>query len=150
MRRPVPGGLLQPTALVHEAWLKLGGSSGLEVRDRAHFLSVAATAMRQILVDHARARGAAKRGGGIRPMDLHSIDLASDGATPPEILEVDECLTRLARLDPRQAQVVEMRVFAGMTVEETAEALGVSPRTVELDWRMARAWLLRELSDADD
>lgn len=150
MRRHSGGMTLQATALVHEAWIKLGTATGLEPRDRAHFLAIAATAMRQILVDHARARSAAKRGGDRHRLEMETVDLASDGSAPIEVLLVDECLTRLATLDARQAQVVEMRVFAGMTVEETAEALRVSPRTVELDWRMARAWLVRELAHADE
>jgi len=143
------GQTLQPTALVHEAWLKLGASNTLEVHDRAHFLAIAAGAMRQILVDHARRRRAVKRGGGMRAVTLDSIDAVDDAAAPLDVLAVDECLVRLSRLDARQAQVVEMRVFAGMSVDETAEVLGVSPRTVELDWRMARAWLMRELAHAD-
>lgn len=150
MRRQHAGTTLQATALVHEAWLKLGAATGLEVRDRAHFLAVAATAMRQILVDHARSRNAAKRGGGRHAVGIETVEIGSDGSAPIEILQVDECLTRLGALDARQARVVEMRVFAGMTVEETAEALGVSPRTVELDWRMARAWLMRELAHDDE
>lgn len=140
-----PSHTLQPTALVHEAWIKLGAAAHLDVNDRSHFMAIAATAMRQILVDHARARGAAKRGGGARRLSLSDLD-ATSGQTPPdEILAIDDSLRRLESLSARQARVVEMRVFAGMTVPETAEALGVSPRTVEMDWRMARAWLATEL-----
>jgi RNA polymerase sigma factor (TIGR02999 family) len=142
------GQTLQPTALVHEAWLKLGSASELTVHDRAHFMAVAATAMRQILVDHARARSAAKRGGGARRVPLEALDTPDRATAPEEVLAMDECLQRLEALEPRQARVVEMRVFAGMTVPEAADALGVSTRTVELDWRMARAWLGRELSHA--
>lgn len=141
---------LQPTALVHEAWLKLGAAAGLQVNDRAHFMAIAATAMRQILVDHARARNADKRGGGARRLSLDDLDATSGDSAPEQVLAIDECLQRLEALNARQARVVEMRVFAGMTVDETAEALGVSSRTIELDWRMARAWLARELSHADD
>lgn len=140
-----PSHTLQPTALVHEAWLKLGAASNLEVNDRAHFMAIAATAMRQILVDHARARGAAKRGGGARRLSLSDLDATSGQTAPDEILAIDDSLRRLEALSSRQARVVEMRVFAGMTVPETAEALGVSTRTVEMDWRMARAWLATEL-----
>lgn len=140
-----PSHTLQPTALVHEAWIKLGAAAHLDVNDRSHFMAIAATAMRQILVDHARARGAAKRGGGARRLSLSDLD-ATSGQTPPdEILAIDDSLRRLEALSSRQARVVEMRVFAGMTVPETAEALGVSTRTVEMDWRMARAWLATEL-----
>ncbi|MFO0962567.1 MAG: ECF-type sigma factor [Phycisphaerales bacterium] len=143
------GQTLQPTALVHEAWLKLGSDPHLQVADKAHFLAVAATAMRQVLVDNARARSALKRGGGARPLSLEDLDATSGDSAPEEVIAVDECLRQLEALDPRQAQVVEMRVFAGMTVAEVADALGVSTRTVELDWRMARAWLASKLSHAD-
>lgn len=160
---------LQPTALVHEAWVRLAAQSDLQVRDRAHFMAIAATAMRHILIDHARSRGAVKRGGAVvnetsngdgttasaapvTPRQRVSMEVA-DGlvawSDPAELLVIDDSLERLARLDERQARVVEMRVFGGMTVAEVAEALDVSDRTVELDWRMARAWLSRELSDAD-
>ena len=105
--------------------------------------------MRQILVDHARAGAAIKRGKGARRLSIEDFDAPDRASAPDRILVVDDCLGRLARLDPRQAQVVEMRVFAGMTVNEVADALEVSPRTVELDWRMARAWLADELGHAD-
>ncbi|MBL9140955.1 MAG: sigma-70 family RNA polymerase sigma factor [Phycisphaerae bacterium] len=142
------GQTLQPTALVHEAWLKLGAATGLQIQDRAHFMAIAATAMRQILVDQARARNAAKRGGGARRLSLDDLSATSGDTAPEDVIAIDDCLKRLEALDARQARVVEMRVFAGMTVPETAEALSVSTRTVELDWRMARAWLARELSHA--
>lgn len=139
---------LQPTALVHEAWMRLVDSSAAAADDRAHFLSLAATAMRHILVDHARAKSAAKRGGDRERVMVESqwgaIEPAA-GENPADVVALDDALTRLAALDERQAKIVEMRVFAGMTVDETAEALGVSPRTVDLDWRVARAWLTREL-----
>ncbi len=143
------GQTLQPTALVHEAWLKLGAGKELQVNDRAHFMAIAATAMRQILVDHARARQALKRGGGARRMSLEDLDATSGEAAPDQVLAVDECLRQLEALDPRQARVVEMRVFAGMTVAEVAQALDVSTRTVELDWRMARAWLAGKLAHVE-
>ncbi|MFO0895690.1 MAG: sigma-70 family RNA polymerase sigma factor [Phycisphaerales bacterium] len=141
---------LQPTALVHEAWVRLADRTSLQVNDRAHFMSIAATAMRQILVDHARARSAQKRGGPERRVvSLDDVEALAGGAPPDEMIAIDECVRRLSDVDPRQGRVLEMRVFAGMTVEEVAQVLGVSPRTVELDWRMARAWLSRELSHAD-
>lgn len=140
---------LQPTALVHEAWMRLADRDGSEVNDRSHFLALAATAMRHILVDHARAKSAAKRGGDRERVMVESqwggLEPAG-GSDPADVVALDDALSRLAELDPRQAKIVEMRVFAGMTVDETAEALGVSPRTVDLDWRMARAWLSRELA----
>lgn len=146
MRGRTAGQTLQPTALVHEAWMKLASTASSEPRDRAHFMAVAATAMRQILVDHARGRAAIKRGAGMRRLSVEDFDAPDQAAAPEQVLLVDDCLGRLARLDARQAQVVEMRIFAGMTVNEVAEALDVSPRTVELDWRMARAWLADELA----
>jgi RNA polymerase sigma factor (TIGR02999 family) len=148
MRGRLSGETMQPTALVHEAWLKLGAASGLQVEDRAHFMAIAATAMRQILVDHARARLTVKRGGQARKFSLEDLDATSGDSAPDQVLAVDECLRQLEALDARQARVVEMRVFAGMTVQETAHALGISTRTVEMDWRMARAWLAGKLSHA--
>lgn len=145
MRGRSAGQTLQPTALVHEAWMKLAASEAADPNDRAHFMAIAATAMRQILVDHARGRAAIKRGGGARRLSIDDFDAPDRVAAPDQVLIIDECLRRLARLDPRQAQVVEMRVFSGMTVEEVATALSMSTRTVELDWRMARAWLADEL-----
>lgn len=139
---------LQPTALVHEAFLKLVDRDAVEYADRGHFLAVAATAMRQILIDHARTRGAAKRGGDRRRVALEDAPVNGAGADQLDLLALDEALTRLAALDGRQARVVELRFFGGLSVKETGEALGVSPRTVELDWRMAKAWLSRALSEA--
>jgi RNA polymerase sigma factor (TIGR02999 family) len=144
MRRERPDHTLQPTALVHEAYLKLVGSSPPRLNDRAHFLSVAARAMRQVLVDHARAHRAARRGGGWRRVTLDEA-LTPSAPNELEVLDLDLALGRLAALDERAARVAEMRVFAGMTVAEAAEALGVSPRTVDGDWAMARAWLSREM-----
>ncbi len=146
---------LQPTALVHEAWAKLAGAAARSegARDRSHFMAVAASAMRQVLVDHARGKQAAKRGGGARRLSMDVLERLGGGTDPvadgDAVLAVHEGLERLARLSPRQAQVVELRTFAGMSVEETAAALGVSTRTVEVDWRLARAWLSRELAHAD-
>ncbi|MFO0872928.1 MAG: sigma-70 family RNA polymerase sigma factor [Phycisphaerales bacterium] len=148
---------LQPTALVHEVWMRMADQSSLELRDRAHFFAVAATAMRQILIDHARRRGAEKRGGKVERVAIGtSFEPAAKGstladgraapATALDVLALDEALRRLAAIDPRQARVVELRFFGGLGMEEVAETLDVSKRTAELDWTMARAWLSRELA----
>jgi RNA polymerase sigma factor (TIGR02999 family) len=138
---------LQPTALVHEAYLRLVDTESVDWQSRAHFFGVAARAMRQILVDHAREHGAAKRGGGLRRVTLDErVGMAH--ADEFDLLDLDRILTRLAELDERMAQVVEYRVFAGMSVEEVAHVLGVSVRTVHNDWRVAKMWLGRELSAA--
>jgi RNA polymerase sigma factor (TIGR02999 family) len=136
---------LQPTALVHEAYLRLIDQTRVDWQGRTHFFAVGAQAIRRILVDHARQKKRQKRGGGAGRVALdESVALAPQRAE--EILALDEALEKLGKLDHRQAQVVEMRFFAGMNVEEVAEVLGVSKRTVEGDWTMARAWLMRELS----
>jgi RNA polymerase sigma factor (TIGR02999 family) len=139
---------LQPTALVHEVFLKIVDQTGVDWRDRAHFFAVAATAMRQILVDHARAAGAAKRGGNRQRVSLSRAQ-AADNGDAMDVLALHEVLDELARLDPRQARVVELRFFTGLSVSEAAEVLGVSKRTVDLDWQMARAWLSQALSESD-
>jgi RNA polymerase sigma factor (TIGR02999 family) len=136
-----PGHTLQATALAHEAYMRLTGDDGPDWNGKAHFMAVAAKAMRQILANHARAKRADKRGGGWQRVSL------SVGSGVDVDSEVD--LTRLAEADPRQAQVVELRFFGGLTVAETARMLDVSERTVELDWRMARAWLRATLEDLD-
>ncbi|MEM0984521.1 MAG: ECF-type sigma factor [Planctomycetota bacterium] len=135
---------LQPTALVHEAFLRLGGGSESLNADRRRFVATAARVMRNVLVDHARARNAEKRGGGRgRSLD---VDLAAvDEGRSADIEQLDEALTRLEALHPRQARVVELRFFGGLTVEDTAALLDSSVRTVERDWTVARAWLRREL-----
>jgi RNA polymerase sigma factor (TIGR02999 family) len=130
------------TALVHEAYLKLVDQSSARWNDRAHFLSLAAIAMRHILVDRARARMSDKRGGGREPVTIDEEVVASDGQ-PEALLQIDDALDRLARIDPRLARVVECRFFGGMTNDEVAEALGVTSRTVERDWIKARM-LLRD------
>lgn len=142
------GHTLSPTALVHEAYVRLIDRTHAGFKNRAHFAGAAAVAMRRILVDHARARGAAKRGGAGKRVAIDtSFGLADKAAPAPvDVLALDEVLTRLAALHERQAKVVEMRFFGGLTAEEAAEALGVSLATVESDWRMARTWLHRELS----
>jgi len=145
-REQAAGHTLQPTALVHEAWLKLASSEGSPAwQSRSHFLAVASKAMRQILIDHHRRRSAHKRGGeGRERITLSGLAI---GAATPEIdlLALEEALEKLAELDPRTARVVELRFFGGLTVEEIAEALGVGTTTVEGEWRHARAWLTREL-----
>jgi RNA polymerase sigma factor (TIGR02999 family) len=143
---------LNTTALVHEAFIKLGSFENLGVHDRAHFLAVAATAMRQILIDHARGRLAAKRGGASTVVPFHEIEAAlvtgpafSDGKASA-LLALNESLNRLAERSERQSRVVECRFFAGLSIEETAAALGTSPATVKRDWAMAQAWLYRDLN----
>ncbi len=137
---------LQPTALIHEAYVRLAGADG-PFENRAHFLSVAATVMRRVLVDHARARNAQKRGGGGARADVPDLDLlAADDADAVDVVALDDALTRLAQLDPRQARVVELRFFGGLSVEETAALVAVSERTIKREWQIARAWLRREMA----
>lgn len=137
---------LQSTALVHEAYLRLIGGSGSEYHNRQHFFAVAAQVIRRVLVDHARAVNAAKRGGGAQKILLEDQPEAS---SPPEnvaeVLALHEALERLAAFDQQQERIVELRYFAGLSIEETADVLGVSAATVKRDWVMARAWLAREL-----
>jgi RNA polymerase sigma factor (TIGR02999 family) len=143
IRAERPGHTLQPTALVHEAYLRLIDQRTASYKSRIHFYSVAATLMRRIVVDHARRRNAEKRGGG-RVVSLDTgVDVAAQGSE--DVVRVDEALEALALIDPRQARVVELRFFGGLSNEETAEVLGVSERTVKRDWTMARAWLHREI-----
>jgi len=144
LRRERSGHTLQPTALVHEAFLRLTGATGIEWQDRAHFMGIAARAMRQILVDHARRHRAAKRGGGLTRVTLSGAEPAAPEEAA-EILDLHEALERFAALDRRAAQVVELRVFGGLSVQEVAHLLEVSPRTVDGDWAVARMWLSREL-----
>jgi RNA polymerase sigma-70 factor, ECF subfamily len=146
-RRQPKDHTLQPTALVHETYLRLSRIANPQWRDRAHFFAVASTVMRRILVDHARQRQSSRRGG--RQASRVSLDAAAmDGHAPPtiDILDLDAALNRLAALNERQSRIVEMRFLGGLTIEETADVLGVSPRTVKLDWTMARAWLLDQLN----
>jgi len=139
------GHTLQPTALVHEAYLRLVGQKAVW-QNRAQFMGVAAQLMRRILVDYARQRVTAKRGGGEVRFELENREIAATAEQTEEMLAIDEALSRLAALDPQQARVVEMRYFGGMTVEETAEALSIAPRTVKREWAMAKAWLRVEIS----
>lgn len=145
LRSERTGHTLDTTALVHEAYLRLVGAEGIEWRSRAHFFAVAARAMRRILINYAEARNAQKRGGLWRRIQLKE-EVASAAGPSEELLALDRALKRLAALDERQCRVVECRYFAGMTIEETAAGLDVSPATVKRDWTMARAWLNRELS----
>jgi RNA polymerase sigma factor (TIGR02999 family) len=143
LRREQAGHTLTPTALVHEAYLKLGSSPSAGARDRAHFLAIASRAMRQVLVDHARTRNARKREGGWVRATLSEGELDSGEVDPAELLALEESL---GSLDPRQRQVVECRVFGGMEEADIALALGVSERTVRRDWVKARAWLIHRMS----
>lgn len=144
MRREARNHTLQTTALVHEAYMRLTGAGGTTFNDRAHFFAVAATVMRRVLIDYARSKHAEKRDGGV-PVPLDEAGLSVDLGDPEQFLALDEAVARLSRLDARQGRIVEMRFFAGMTVEETAEALQVSSRTVKREWQLARAWLFGEL-----
>ena len=144
LRRERPGHTLQATALVHEAYVKLVDQNRMTWRNKAHFLAVAAQVMRRILVDYAKARGRTKRGSDLIRTSLDDAqDFGSD--RPLELLEIDEALEQLARHDERQAKIVEMRFFGGLSVDETAEVLGISAPTVTREWAMARAWLHRAI-----
>jgi RNA polymerase sigma-70 factor, ECF subfamily len=145
VRRGRAGETMSTTALVHEAYLKLIPSADLDWRDRGHFFAVAARAMRQVLIGAARHRLAKKRIDGEFPLTLGEADLAVDTARPERLIALDDALERLAALDARQAQIVEYRFFAGLSVEETAAALGLSEPTVKRDWRAARAWIASEI-----
>jgi RNA polymerase sigma factor (TIGR02999 family) len=149
MRHERGGGTLQGTALVHEAYLRLIEARDVDWQDRSHFYAVASQMMRRILVDAARARGAVKRGGGaVRvagPRGNPETIAAQDINMATDVCALDEALEALARLDSRRAQVVELRFFGGLTVDETADLLQVSPQSVMRDWRLAKAWLMREL-----
>jgi len=144
MRRERSDHTLQTTALVHEAYLKLVDQHSVTWQSRAHFFGVAAQVMRRVLVDHARGHIREKRGGGVVPVSLDEAMVVSPERSE-EFLELDRALDRLAALDSRQAKIVELRFFGGLTVEETAEILGISPKTVKRDWAVAKAWLHGEL-----
>ncbi len=151
LRHERPDHTLQPTALVHEAYLKLVDQTQATWQDRAHFVAVAARAMRQILVNHAIAHGTKKRGGGRRKLSIDD-SLAAVPDRAADLLALDEALKRLGQVDPQKAELVQLRFFGGLTAEEASEVLGVSLATVERGWRLSRAWLRREISkgDADD
>jgi RNA polymerase sigma factor (TIGR02999 family) len=150
LRRERPGQTLQPTALVHEAYLRLMKDRPDRWQNRAHFCAIAAHSMRQILIERARARGAQKRGGAQPRVTLDEAIVAADGSDSPsvDLVALDDALQRLEALDPQQARLVELRFFGGLTIEETAEAMKISPATVKRHWTVARAWLARELAGA--
>jgi RNA polymerase sigma factor (TIGR02999 family) len=152
LRKERPEHTLQATALVHEAYLRLVGQSRVEWCSRAHFLGMASEMIRRILVDHARHRNRLKRDGGRRPVDLAQLPeiAGGDDESPVDLLALDETLEELDRVNQRHRRVVELRFFGGLSVKDTAEVLGVSPETVKLDWRTARAWLHARLKEIDD
>jgi RNA polymerase sigma factor (TIGR02999 family) len=144
LRREVRNQTVHSGTLVHEAYLKLVDQKDVHWQNRAHFFGVAAQLMRRILVDHARRRAAAKRGAGGYSLSLN-LTAPAAGRQPVELIALDEVLNRLSKLDPQQAQIVELRFFGGLSIEETAEALGISPATVKREWAVAKAWLHREM-----
>jgi len=146
LRRERPDHTLETTALINEAYLRLMEQGASEVRDRSHFVALTSNLMRQILVDHARARLARKRDGGCRITLAEGIAIADSREV--DVIAVDEALTRLAALDSQQARVVELRYFGGLSIRETSEVLGISEATVKRDWATARAWLHREIGSA--
>ncbi len=144
-----PDHTLQPTALVHEAYLKLVDQRSTDWKDRQHFFSIAARVIRRILVDHARERRAQKRGREYRRIEIETVELSAGGCNT-DLIELDEALQELAELNARHAQVVEMRFFGGLTLEEVAQTLGIARRTVDREWAAARAWLYVRLSDSSE
>lgn len=148
MNREAVGHTLQPTALVNEAYLRLVDQSRAAWQNRAQFYGVAAQVMRRVLVDHARARQSEKRGAGEHPITLDDLRDAAGEATSLDVLALNDALEKLAAFDPDQAKVVELRYFSGLNIDETAEAMGISPATVKREWSVARAWLKRELTAA--
>ena len=148
LRRERQGHTLQPTALVHEAYIRLVDQTRVEWQNRAHFFGVAAQMMRRILVDHARGQAAEKRGGDVQKISLdENIDVSALRAS--ELVALDEALERLAAIDPQKGRLVELRFFGGLSVEETAEVLGVSAPTVKRQWRMAKAWLYGQVKPSE-
>jgi RNA polymerase sigma factor (TIGR02999 family) len=148
MRQERPGQTIQATALVHEAYVRLVDYKNMRWQDRAHFYAVAAQVMRRILVDRARARDAAKRGDAARRVSLAEADAASNEQSA-DILDLDEALKELEEIDPRKSQIIELRFFGGLNIEETAEVMSISPTTVQREWRSARAWLYRAITEKD-
>jgi RNA polymerase sigma-70 factor (ECF subfamily) len=149
LRHERPDHTLQPTALVHEAYLRLVDQTRVDWQNRAHFFGVAAQLMRRILVDHARRHQASKRGGFQQKLTLdEAVDYSQ--TRDVDLVKLDDALTALAKFDARQSRIVELRFFGGLTIEETAEALGISPATVKVDWSMAKAWLRREIGGGGD
>jgi RNA polymerase sigma-70 factor, ECF subfamily len=147
MGRERAGHSLQPTALIHEAYLRLVGSAPVDWRDRGHFYALSARLMRQILVDHARARGRQKRGAAALPVVFDETVMSAEA--PSDLVRLDDALHALAETDARKSQVIELRFFGGFSVEETAKVLQVSPQTVLRDWRLAKAWLQRAMHRGD-
>lgn len=148
MANEAPGRTLQPTALVHEAYLRLAGGENVQWANRRHFFAAAAKAMHRIRIDDARKRNRLKRGGSENPASLERAPAVFD-QDPAEVLAIDEALAKLEQRDPRKAEIVMFRYFGGLTVEECAEALGLSPRTIKAEWQFARTWLYQELSKGD-
>jgi len=146
MQRERSGHTLESGALVNEAYQRLIHTPNVRWQDRAHFFAVCASLMRRILVDHARAHGFQKRGGGMKPVSLDEALIVSE-ETSPDLLAMDDALSALTAMDERMGRVVELRFFGGLTVSETAEALHISPETVMRDWKLAKAWLMRHLSE---
>ena len=146
MRRERPGHTLESTALVNEAYIKLIDCSRVGWQNRAHFFAVAAQLMRRILIDHARSRNYAKRGGGVRKVSLDEAAILSEERAA-DLIAIDNALTNLAAMDPRKSQIVELRFFGGLNLEETAEVMGISSPTVQREWRKAKAWLLKEVRE---
>ena len=148
MAREAVGHTLQPTALVHEAWLRLGGSDAPSFHNRAHFFGAAAEAMRRILIEHARRRLAAKRGAGVEVVDLDGLEISSPVADDDQLLAVNEALEKLAAMDPRKAELVKLRYFVGLNFDEAAAALGIAVPTAKQWWAYARSWLTVEMRGA--
>lgn len=145
MANEAAGHTLQPTALVHEAWLRLGGEDASSFQNRSHFFGAAAEAMRRILIEHARRRLAAKRGAGAEVVALDEVEISSPAANDDQLLAMNEALEKLAAFDPRKAELVKLRYFVGMNFEETAAALGIAVPTAKQWWSYARAWLTVEM-----
>ena len=145
-RKERPGHTLQPTAVVHEAYFRLIDQTRVTWKNRGHFLAIASQAMRRILIDHARGRGAEKRGGEVEKVTLDVAIASPEPAREVDILALDEALERLKGLDGTQAQIVELRFFGGLTIEETADVMETSPSSIKRDFRSAKAWLFRELN----
>jgi RNA polymerase sigma factor (TIGR02999 family) len=147
MAREAAGHTLQPTALVHEAWMRLGGDEAPAFQNRAHFFGAAAEAMRRILIEHARRRLAKKRGAGVEVVDLDGLEISSPVADDDQLLAVNEALEKFITVDPRKAELVKLRYFAGLNFEEAAAALGIAVPTAKHWWAYARSWLTVEMRD---
>jgi RNA polymerase sigma factor (TIGR02999 family) len=148
MASEAAGHTLQPTALVHEAWMRLGGSEAPTFQNRAHFFGAAAEAMRRILIEHARRRLAAKRGAGVEVVDFDGLEISSPVGDDDQLLAVNEALEKLSAMDPRKAELVKLRYFVGLNFEESATALGIAVPTAKLWWAYARSWLTVEMRSA--